>query len=168
MKKFGLWAAALGIAGIGGMAGGTACTTTSSSGDDAGIVHLDGSTPTDSSTDGGGTEAAPGDDGSTADAGCRAGFDPGDPACEACIESMCCPQIEACLLDDAGVDDAGQSLGCGGDVSCVLDCLSSDGGTLADCENLCMGSHSPAEQASAHAAASCIDTNCKTNGCPQY
>lgn len=181
MKRL-AWSIALVLVGV-IAATDSACTVVLNNGDDA-------STPGDSSTESGSSGGSSGsssggsdtgspseasadtggqsDSGATADADggmCPVGIDTMVPACNQCIESMCCAQWVTCTMaDDAGIDEAGQSQ-CVQLAECVLAWVADDAGTSSSGEAACGASYSQSERDTAHAFLTCKQGSCSTQ-CP--
>jgi hypothetical protein len=175
MNKLACCAATLVVLGAGaaGLAG-SACTVTSSSGDDGGIsTGYDSGNQPDVSTGGGGDAGEPdtgtGGQDSAADGGgggCTVGVTTGVPACDTCVGNSCCSQLTACSTpDDAGADDAGITA-CLMLVGCIQDCIQgSDAappGDAADCVGECSPSYSQTEREQALQLLSCVGGSCST------
>ncbi len=102
-----------------------ACTLTTTSGP---ITDVDGGRVDSGTRDGGTNDAATGDgavttDGSTA---CGSNVDFGDPACNVCSQSSCCPEVTGCFgAPAANTSDCAklnQSVfDCKGDATCEKD-----------------------------------------------
>jgi hypothetical protein len=163
MKRYG-WYASLGIVATGALGGSAACTvtTTSSTGDDSGIVTLP-----DASHDGGST---PDSGGGTPDSGTAdANFcEPTDSSssCETCLLQNCCAEEEKCGSEP--VDDATGNTDCQDIASCFNDCIQPppgsgvEAGTPADCTTTCVAGHTAQGTTDFKALATCGNTHCPT------
>jgi hypothetical protein len=169
MNKLAWCAATLVVLGAGaaGLAG-TACTVTSSSGDDGGIGSGYDSGNQDVTSQGEDSGQPQADTGTgqdaQSDAGACTAIDTNNANCNSCISTSCNAQMCACT-GDTTVDDAGFPQ-CISDLQCIVDCVAGNPdagvapGTATDCESACGGSYSMAENQNAAALFSCLSNSC--------
>jgi hypothetical protein len=162
MKRYG-WYASLGIVATGALGGSTACTvtSTSSTGDDSGIVYQN-----EAGNDGGGTsDSGSTTDSSAADANFCAPTD-GSSSCETCLLQNCCAEEDRCGSEP--VDDATGNTDCQDIASCFNDCIQPppgsgvEAGMPADCTTTCVAGHTAQGTSDFRALATCGNTHCPT------
>jgi hypothetical protein len=172
MNKLAWCAATLVVLGAGAAGlGGTACTVTSSSGDDGGFSpgYDAGNQDVTQGDDSGQPHNGTGPD-AQSDAGACTEIGTNNPTCDSCVRTSCNAQMCACTGDPT-VDDAGFPQ-CVNDVQCIVDCVAGNPdagvapGTPSECESACGSSYSATENQNAAALVSCLAANCAQQ-CPQ-